>query len=808
MVPNRFVARFQFLLWLCLLLALLSFPRFGTDSIRAQETADSQRGVIQGKVVRKDDADPIANAEVRLVPIRRGANLLQAKAIKVQTSDTGEFRFADVAPGKYRLLAFYEDLVSRSRRFQGEEVAVKDDGIVSQQPVLELWPGHRIQVNVRSAETKEPLKNARIRLAYSDSDRDHFTDENGNVEIFGLTPEAWQIETTAEGHAEETKSITLKPNQLTTEVSVMLDAGGEISGQVVDDEGKPLADVGISVFPAEGRGGQIEYLTTGPDGRYVFPYLPFMVLRFSFSKDDYLRSRDEITLTSLEREKVFDKVLQRRPYGGGILVTVQTYAGEPIPDATISNDGRSSRDHREGKTDASGQCLLENLFEGSIGHEITVRAKGFAPKQLPVKPGPKEAPADVIVKLERGHTLKGRVLLDDGEPAKGIRVYFAEGEHPGGIGGRTNTDEYGRFEFDSLPKPCTFTFYAPRGYSGIDDLELELDTDQEHLIKLEQDAAVRGRVVDAQTGEPVKAFNVKLSFCRATQAGDPKLRSMSSRLMDPGSEFSGPKGDFVIEGLLHHCPFQVTIEAPGYERHIAPRVIAIHADEEIPEFKIDRINPDDYQEIYGRLLTKRGKPIRGAQIRLLVTKGQRGDIQEARFPFNWTMIENGQVERQQQCRQFLKADTNEIGLFEFPKVKRGQELTLYYWGETTAPGRIDEVDKLAQDRDAFEITTEPAAKITVTYDPRMFPDATGISLMSRNFGYQTIDLSDGKTSYVIDGLAADNYTISLRGQRERTGASSFTVKNLVSETLELVPGEEKAVEFKEKPGRRFIIDNF
>gem|GEM_PF-2801685 len=766
-------------------------PGVPESNATTEETAEKV-GKITGTVVLKSDGTPIANADVCL--LRRQLHIGVLPIIRVKTDAQGQFEFPDLKPGPYRVWAFHDDLISRSKMLKGLQVDVDIEGVASVTPKLELWPGNRVKVHVISNVTQQPLENARVRLLWTDTDRDHFTDAHGNVEILGLTSERWHFEAAAAGHAVEARQLVLNAQQLQTEVTFALNAGGELSGRVIDSLGQPLADVGISVFPGNHRGPQIEYVETDTDGRYAFHYLPLSDLEVSFSKNDWVAERRSVVLNSDDRTKTLNMTLQQRLASGSIHVTVRNEMGEPLEKVTIQNHGRSSNDMKTGTTNDQGQCLLENLFRNNNGYEIVVRAPGYAPLKVNCEPG-KETPTEISIVLQRGHSLKGRVLLSDGSPAAGQWVFFAHGESTyGGFGDKATTDKDGRFSFNSLPKPCTFTFYAPSGYSKRQDLDLPLDGDDEVEVRLEPAAAVRGRVVDADTGEPVPVFNVKLGFCQRPQPGDTRPMSMGSDLSKPGSDFSGPTGNFVINDLVDLAPYQMTIEAPQYEREVIERVIASRSEDDIPEFKLTRVDPKNYQEVSGRVQSADGTPLAGIIVKLLVSKELRAKW--SRFPLNWQMVENGQIEQFSGCLQFLSVVTDSQGIFRFPMVKRDAELDLFYWGGTMAPGMVRKLAETHDNLNDIVVVAVPAAKLEIHFDRMVFSDATHLTISSEMFGSRSLSLPEKDNTFTVDPLGTAIYRVALQGKMTRHNDNGFTLTTLATKTVELRDGETQQIDFK------------
>ena len=73
------------------------------------------------------------------------------------------------------------------------------------------------------------------------------------------------------------------------------------------------------------------------------------------------------------------------------------------PGAVLRNMGTSSTEVRETTSGKDGSFKLENVYSGSAGPEVMVRAKKFSPLRLSVRPGPAEKPAEVNITLEAGH---------------------------------------------------------------------------------------------------------------------------------------------------------------------------------------------------------------------------------------------------------------------------------------------------------------------------------------------------------------------------------------------------------------------
>ena len=264
--------------------------------------------------------------------------------------------------------------------------------------------------------------------------------------------------------------------------------------------------------------------------------------------------------------------------------------------------------------------------------------------------------------------------------------------------------------------------------------------------------------------------------------------------MNPGSEFSGPTGVFAVNGMLELAPYQVKIEAPEYEHQVIPRIVASRSGDEVPEIKLTRIDPKNYQPVSGRVASADGKPMPGVLIRLLATRTPR--VKWGVFPMNWRMIKSGQIEQNPACLQFLSTTTDSQGMFRFPQVKRETELDLFYWGGNVASGMLLDIAHKHGNLREIAIPGVPVAKLEIGFDRKTFPDATMISITSEMFGDRTTFLRETDRTFTFDGLSAATYQVTLQGKNVRGKDDSFTASVLATKKVELKAGEMLHIDFK------------
>lgn len=710
------------------------------------------RKSLKGRVIMATDDAPVADAEVWLLSPKKSG--LDKKS--TTTNERGEFEFTKLTEGRKILAAYYENLASRTKMYKGREAKLGEQGIV-----LRLSEAPSLKVKVVTRADSKPLEDATVRLTWTDAKQDHKTDANGEVLIRGLTAETWTIETHAKGYAEDVQAISLRGTE-TASVTARLDPGIELYGVVRDEEGQGLPGAGISVFPSGLSGKQIEYMETEADGSFRFPYLPIMGFTLIVSKEGYVETRPDVAVTvSPGGRQELNLTLERRPDGGSVQGIVVDKAGYPVPDAKIINRGATiPRDTRETTTDAEGRYRLDDVFDSLGHHRLHISAKGFAPQILQFEPGEREKPTQLDVTLEPGHRVHGRVVNEEGEALAGVEIYYGFSPHfsDSDYGGTARTDSEGRFELDSLSTAPPIRF-RKGGYSEIHDENLLLDGEEEVVVTMRSAGALRGRVVDDQTSQPVKSFTVSVTFSPDRQPGDPSGGLGGARVFG-GETFSTKDGMFRLGDFIHGMPLQVTVKADGYDPAVVRRVVAVPEEnaEEV-EFRLTPVDRSELLTIAGRLVNEQGTALPGAEMRLIVAT-KRPFPRDA-FPFNWTMIRLGQVQDQDSVLQFLVTVTDPQGRFRFEQVRNAGDIELAYWGEGVSQARKAHLERLsAEALKKLTITTKTPGIVRGKIDRKAYPNVSNI-MLSGNDEFFEASLSAKRDSYEIRNVPEGSYELQV-----------------------------------------------
>ena len=753
--------------------------------LRADDATDpGEVGVVSGQIVDADGA-PIPAAQVRL----RGRRVEKATADK-----EGRFSFANVAIGEYRIWAHKRELACEIQRFHNVEAGQAQEARFK--PLtLRLKPAKSVRVSVVSEATGEPLAGVYLRLGYPFR-RESKTQAEGTVNFLGMMSERYTLTAEMQGYARVDRELELSDARNVTEFTLKLRPGGVLRGVVTDQDGKPLSNASVSYRVP---GNPVGFYGTSPktDGKGEFrnDYLPLdEPITLSIGKDDYSTDRREVSLTAEKRERALNVKLTRRQRGGSITGTVTDEDGMPISTATVANYGDRSSRKRITSVDEKGRFQLDDLYKTYAGHEIVVRAKGFAPIRRAVNPGPADKPAEVDVVLAPGHTFRARVVDSAGKPIPAAYVNYNNGNYPGRLGATVRSNDEGLVEFDSMPPDCKFDVYA-KGFSSISDASWELDGKEPVIVTMEAAGMIQGRVFDFDTSEPIKDFLVQLGFSEDRRPDDAR-GSYSSHLGEPGLRVASKTGRFKIPELVHRMPFEVTITADGYEKLVLSRVVASNKqDEPLRKIALKKLDPSKLFTLQGQLLDFQGRPTADAQLRLIVTS-QPASVDENAF--NWILVKSGQIARRGRCDQFLSSVSDSKGRFKFQHVLPGKFIHLAIWGEHAPQGRhyLTEPTKPGEMRDVRIDLPEPAA-IVGSIDIAAYGDASQIQLSKKGaswHGYE-FKLEKDTKEFRFPMLPPGSYSIFIQSKPERTGEGSFVLRPLASQKLNLGPGETREVEF-------------
>lgn len=309
---------------------------------------------------------------------------------------------------------------------------------------------------------------------------------------------------------------------------IVLTQGRQPWGTVVDLDGAPVASAQIRLLwppddpeVREGYGDNdaAEPVTSNERGEFEFPSVAPGQYGLDVVHTDYIDLLDNAANVTQGEGYVDLGVFTVTP-GAEIEGVVVDPNRSPVEGAEVSTRQRTqhlSGQVRTATTDQNGRFRLRGLLPALAS--ITAIAEGYAPAVVEsVRPSTGEA---VLIELEEGASLAGRVLEPDGTGAAGanVRLSPAPGEMTLAVSGlpvehvfRTvRSDQDGRFRFDSIP-PATWAVEArdQTREAELQRIEVTSGTSRDIELRLEDPDQLIVFVTN-RLGEPVANADVSAS---------------------------------------------------------------------------------------------------------------------------------------------------------------------------------------------------------------------------------------------------------------------------------------------------------
>ncbi len=381
-----------------------------------------------------------------------------------------------------------------------------------------------IQLHVVDSETGVGLSGTRIRYDFSGSDglregRDTFTDEKGFVAIPRPTNKtmisATIISATAEAHVP--KSLRWIGEQAPAEYTVKLDPAVTASGFIVDEQGKPVPDVRISVPTPAMVLGQIENIdfwtcpvTNRDDASWSFSYIPKDTNEFSFvlDKPGYAQTCVPVPMDRVELNNLILVI----NHGTVIEGKIADQRGQPIANCHVKvlsgdRDKRLSANTDENgvfelvgvmtdpsdgysydnppiETNRYGSTILRGLRpHGAPVAYLAVQIDGYAPQMKAVELS--GLTNSVSFTLAPGNILRGRVVDESGAPIPDALVqtdFCFKRTNDREFDWTNHTDSGGWFQWDSAPSEEVGYWITAAGYNQLRNAKFLADGGEHDVV--------------------------------------------------------------------------------------------------------------------------------------------------------------------------------------------------------------------------------------------------------------------------------------------------------------------------------------
>ena len=439
--------------------------------------------------------------------------------------------------------------------------------------------GKKLRVTVVDALSGEPLPAAEVNASNRQSEfgplppRRVTTDAKGQCEVNlgGARPKGIRLQAGKPGHA--TAQIQWDESGIPDQWTARLPKGVTVAGLVKDSQGNPVAQASVSINTVthDEVGQSLEVETDAPTtdsaGRWSSGSVPadFKSLTFKLTHPDFRAAEYYISDSgsggSQEGSKadlLAGKAVMVMEPGTTLAGTVTDSNAKPLANADVFlRDASDPPKDRFATTDSSGQFKL--VFTDAGQGVLAVAAKGFSPQSINITfdSGLKQ----VGFKLQPAKPLKGVVLGQDRKPVAGATVDLVSWNDLPFPRWQTQTDAKVGFTWDSTPGEGAVLSARLDGY--VPEQQNLAPGDEDVTLVLKPAAQIFGKVVDAQTKEPIQAFQVIMG--RVFSGEDVMNWERYNPLRASGGKYSYRNEQNLFGGRI-----RLLVEAKGYLPQVSP----------------------------------------------------------------------------------------------------------------------------------------------------------------------------------------------------------------------------------------------
>lgn len=707
------------------------FPRAESEALRLVVTTPGRYSTVSTDPTGASQTVRFPARRTRMVEFR-GANGKPAIGTLVRLSHRGwpygltgeDGRIPLPVPEENEIGLFAED----SKGLRIEVVMTVESGEGTDVPVVGLRAPTAAAGRVLETSSREPIAGA---LVWNGGTAWTRTGSDGTFELRAPSGDRGRVEAAAPGH---TRALLRWQRDANSPITFLLGPAADISGQVVDEAGRPVAGakVGTTSNPADPRTAGLEDKRSwsGPDGRFALRRLPagrvhkVTATREGFAPASRLAdSSAPVRLVLLQGTVAAGRVVDEQ---GSPVAGAELTLSEAEQDPAVL----ASRLDFRAVSDAEGRFQLPHVSAGRF--DLKAARTGFSTTTVSGILIPEgQARADLgEVTLPPGAAIEGIVVDERDKPVQGAEVVLTpsglDGFRPDAsfwFRGPAVTGPDGRFLIADLRRgtrvglKAVHPELAPAEMGGV-----EVPTAEPVRLRLARPRSLEGRVRD-RLGEPVAGARLFVSDTAGAPLGGGWDRT-------PAHATADPEGRFVLDGLKPGTAY-VTAKASGYRTRAAQAV-------EVPETGQAQpveitLEPGTFLE--GTVRDGRGNPVPEARV---MVQGERGgDVApvDAEGRYEVADLEPGPV----QVQATLRGGPSARGALEIRPGRNRLDLTLSEGSEVS--GRI--VDAQGAPVPGASLSLRPA------------PREGQMVFMGEN---QAVSSADG--SFVLQGVSDGEYALT------------------------------------------------
>lgn len=507
-----------------------------------------QGGRITGRVVEKGTRKPVTIFQAGVSMSRGGGGFMfiAPNAMRDFTSDDGTFVLENVTPGPTEVVVRAPGFVRG--RAPGLNV---EDGKTLADIEVELDTGARVTGKVTDA-SGSAVADARVLVVSGargpggmrnqlEPGSSATTDSRGEFAIENVEPGQVNLMVTHPQYVSSEKTIDVSGKE--ARADFRLDSGVQVTGVVVTDGGVPVADANVSAQSAAG-GGSYKSARTDANGRFSFDSAAAGRYTFTATKTGYSNAvARDIDISS--------GAPVRLTMTSGATITGRVTGLSDSELAAAQVRASSSSGNASATPDGAGNFRITGAPFGNVQVQAIVGGftggRSTAPKYVQVEAG---GSAQVDLEFRSDTTIRGRITRN-GSAQGGARILFIPDGGAAQTQANATTDdsgnysvsglENGRYSVNVVDMQRLSPYTTKYDVSGSGTFDIDIPSTQ-----------VRGRVLDASTGEPLVDAQVEL-----------RPSDSSSRFMMARSATTNGSGVFTFDGVSEGS-YRIVAERSGY----------------------------------------------------------------------------------------------------------------------------------------------------------------------------------------------------------------------------------------------------
>ncbi|HEX3128595.1 MAG TPA: carboxypeptidase-like regulatory domain-containing protein, partial [Thermoanaerobaculia bacterium] len=494
---------------------------------------------VEGRAV-DPDGKPVAGAQIYLIPTAPTAMgpgfvmFSDADMKQAVSGEDGAFRIEDVPPNTFELKAEAAGRqsvelsnleVTSGQDLKGVEVVLPAGAVVEGRVLSSGRPVPGAQVELVKPESSNALIVIGSAVAMADGD--------GYYRIDGIVPGARTFQAEAKGFRKGVRELEAREGANT--VDFTLEAGAQVAGRVVDEDGSPVAAALVTL--REGNNSwNLPNAVSGPDGGFTLVGVADGTYRIAAQKEGFIRGDgQELTVAGGSLSGVEVELTT----GGAIVGQLSGLDFTELAQVSVWVDD----EFHTGRVSPDGNYRVEQVEPGERRVVASVRGARQTEGRVTLEKGDREARLDL--EFKDGHLLTGRVLRN-GEPARGLNISLSG---PGVAGRWSEIDNEGRFRYEGLESGTYDLEVIDRRGQTNHKESVELSGDKDLRIDL-QTAAIAGRIRDSLDQGPVVGVQVSLL---QPEGQESKSFMRLEAVTDVKGEFrlpDVPEGDWRVRAIL------------------------------------------------------------------------------------------------------------------------------------------------------------------------------------------------------------------------------------------------------------------